>query len=261
MKNQRLSLVGFAARYLAFSFLFLLTAVVFRQFPFSGAVQSVSTHAAPQPSPALILDAGHGGIDCGAVGIDGVLEKNLNLELSGRLAALLTANGISVLQTRQEDKMLDEEDPSLSGTHKMRDLRNRLELARQNPTAVFVSLHMNKFPQPSSHGLQVWYSRGTPDSEKLAKEVQSRVCTLLQPDNKRACKAATSSVYLLHRAPGTAILIECGFLSNPEEAAQLQDDVYQQKLSAVLFSVFCDFLYPESSPNAEQQAELPNGQQ
>lgn len=248
MKKPLFPIVGFIARYLAFGFVLLLTASVFLQFPFAGATRTVSTDAGALPSPALILDAGHGGMDCGAVGIGGILEKDLNLELSGRLAALLTANGIPVLQTRQEDKMLDEENPSLSGTHKLRDLRNRLELARQNPSAVFVSLHMNKFPQASSRGLQVWYSRGTPGSETLAKEVQSRVTALLQPDNHRACKAAISAVYLLHRAPGDAILIECGFLSNPEEAALLQDDGYQQKLTSVLFSVLCDYLCAESTP-------------
>lgn len=180
----------------------------------------------------IILDAGHGGMDGGA-SVGTLLEKDLNLTVVKQLAPLLMAAGFEVILTREEDTML--------GEGKQSDLRTRLELTEQYPDALFVSIHMNKFPQTNCHGLTVYYSPNHPDSKRLGETVQKAVKDYLQPENRRVMKQADSAIYLLHRAKLPAILIECGFLSNPEDAAMLQDTGERAKLCAVIAAAIVEY--------------------
>ncbi len=184
------------------------------------------------PRPVIILDAGHGGEDSGAVGIDGSLEKDLNLSLTLRLKDLLIFEGWQVILTRADDRLLY--DPETALSHKVQDLKNRLDYGTRYPDAVFVSIHMNKFPAESCKGLQVYYSKNHASSETLATRIQTDVKRFLTPDNHRLCKRAGSSIYILDRIKIPAVLIECGFISNREEVALLSTDAYQKKLIAVL---------------------------
>ena len=186
--------------------------------------------------PVFVLDAGHGGEDAGAVGEDGTKEKDLNLAVSQLLGEMLTAAGQQVVYTRTEDKLLYTEEQNVRGQRKMYDLRNRLAVAEETPGAILVSIHMNKFPAPQYSGLQVYYGMGDAGSRLLAEAIQTGVRADLQPQNKRACRAAGEEIYLLHRATVPAVLIECGFLSNPAECQKLSDKDYQRQLS---FSIFC----------------------
>lgn len=232
---------SFVIRFLAFSALLCLTVPFFNTLDVTRANEYLHVLSSEQAKPVqVIIDPGHGGIDCGGVGVDGVLEKDLNLKISKILCELLRANGINAITTRTEDKMLDLDDPSLSGTHKMRDLKNRLAVAKQHPQAIFVSIHMNKFAQSKYSGLQVWYSKNTQGSALLAQELQAKVKQCLLPQNDRKAKAADSSMFLLDRAVGDAVLIECGFLSNPEECAALESDEYQKQLVCAIFSVLSE---------------------
>lgn len=186
--------------------------------------------------PVFVLDAGHGGEDAGALGVDGTREKDLNLAVTQLLGELLTAAGQRVVYTRTEDRLLYTEAQNIRGQRKMYDLRNRLALAEETPGAILVSIHMNKFPAPQYSGLQVYYGTGDANSRLLAETIQNGVRADLQPQNKRACRAAGEEIYLLHRATMPAVLIECGFLSNPAECQKLSDKDYQRQLS---FSIFC----------------------
>lgn len=188
--------------------------------------------------PTVILDPGHGGMDAGAVGIGGLQEKNLNLEISLRLKALLEAGGFEVLMTREEDVMLGDGE---KGHAKLADLRYRLDLAKAHPDAILVSIHMNKFPAESCKGLTVYYGGERKESESLGGVLREKVVSLLQPDNEREMKKATSAIYLLHRLPIPGVLVECGFLSNPEDAAALQTEEYQKKLVLVLAGGILDY--------------------
>ena len=129
-------------------------------------------------------------------------------------------------------------------SRKMDDLQGRLQILSEHPDAVLVSLHMNKFPQASAHGAQVYYSPNHAQSEELARCVQEAVRDNLQPENKRAVKEAGSNIFLLYRAKNPAILIECGFLSNPEEAEKLDDPQYRQSLACVLCAAILTQLRP-----------------
>lgn len=220
---------------LAASFLFCATAVFFCRIPYESEETLVYTDARER---VVILDAGHGGEDGGTVGVNGVYEKDLNLSVSNILAAMLRSAGVTVIETRTEDRLLYREEENIRGYRKMYDLRNRLAVAQNNPDALFVSLHMNSFSSPQYKGLQVYYA-DTAGSERLARVIQNGIRTTLQPDNDREVKAAGSGIYLLDRAENTAVLIECGFLSNPEECEKLSSEDYRKQLC---FSLFCGII-------------------
>ncbi len=182
----------------------------------------------------VVLDAGHGGEDGGAVSASGVYEKNLNLNITEALCKELEARGVKVIMTRTTDVLLYDRTVDYRGRKKALDLAARRKVAEENPDALVVSIHMNAYPQTQYSGLQVWYSPNDPRSHILAEEIQSTVREHLQPENDRAVKSATSSIYLLHHITTPAVLVECGFLSNPAEAERLSSPDYQATLAALL---------------------------
>jgi len=195
--------------------------------------QSVSGSA---PLPTVVLDAGHGGEDGGAVSASGeIVEKNVNLAITLYLKDLLEANGFPVRLTREDDRLLYDRTVDYHGRKKALDLAARRKIAEETENCVLVSIHLNAFPLEQYRGLQVWYSPNHESSLLLAEQVQATVREGLQPDNHRKVKAATSSIYLLHHAACPALLIECGFLSNAEEAALLGNVDYQQQLAFLIF--------------------------
>ncbi|MGM9624071.1 MAG: N-acetylmuramoyl-L-alanine amidase [Eubacteriales bacterium] len=201
--------------------------------------------AAPKSirTPRVVLDAGHGGEDGGAVSADGVMEKTLNLSIVLTLGDMLEAAGIPVVYTRTDDNGLY--DGAVPGHRKMTDLKNRLAVWEQYPDAILVSVHMNTFSAARYHGMQVFYGVQSEESALLAETIRQNNQNYLQPDNTRACKPAGSSIYLLDRCRGSAVLVECGFLSNPDEAALLSEASYREKIAAVLCaSILAHFAEP-----------------
>ena len=186
----------------------------------------------------IILDAGHGGEDAGATGVNGALEKDLNLSMSKILGEMLIDKGFAVIYTRSEDKMLYAEFENIKGLRKISDLKNRCKVAKNYPNALFVSIHMNTFGDSQYSGLQVYYSENNQDSQALAEAIQSNVRKEVQPSNNRKIKPG-KSIYVLENVENTAVLIECGFLSNTEEAEKLSEKEYQKLLS---FSIICGII-------------------
>ena len=182
----------------------------------------------------VVLDAGHGGEDGGASSDDGVFEKDLNLAIALDVGAYLESCGISVVYTRTEDILLYDKNTNYQGRKKILDLAARLKIARSYENALFVSIHMNAFPQKQYSGLQVYYSSHHPLSQSLAAAVQENARKYLDSANKRKIKKADSSIYLLDRLEKPAILIECGFLSNDQEAQRLSSREYQKQLALVI---------------------------
>ena len=187
-----------------------------------------------KPLRVVIIDAGHGGEDGGAVGVTGLVEKELNLDLAKRLCALLEARGVRVIMTRTEDVLLYDRGADYEGRKKTLDLAARQAIGDQNPDALFVSLHANTFSQGVYHGLQIWYSPNHAESALLAESIRSEVVRALQPDNHRQSKAAGSNIYLLYHLQQPAVLVECGFLSNPTECRALEDAAYREQLALAL---------------------------
>ncbi len=196
------------------------------------------------PHPLMVIDPGHGGEDGGASSA-GVLEKDINLAVCEKLGDLCTVFGLPALLTRTGDTLLydaygDLED--YTGKQKTYDLRNRLRMAEESGASVFLSVHQNQFPQSKVRGMQVYYSSNDPASEELARRIRVSGRGLLDPGNDREIKAATNSIYVLHRIRIPAVLAECGFLSNPEERELLASPDYQQRVAAALFVPAAEFL-------------------
>ena len=129
----------------------------------------------------------------------------------------------------------------------MLDLAARLKIAKETPNSIFVSIHMNAFPQTQYSGLQVYYSKNDASSKKIADLIQSNVKKYLQSSNNRKTKSATSSIFLLDRLETPAVLIECGFLSNDEECKLLSTNEYRKKLSFVIFCSLMDYISNNNS--------------
>ena len=179
----------------------------------------------------ILLDAGHGGKDGGAVAADGTEEQYINLQIAKNIEAQLQALGVPVQMTRTDDASIHDDSAITIREQKVSDIHNRMKLLDETPNAVLVSIHQNKFADTNLWGTQVFYSPNTTNSPALAASIQNTVCALLQPDNTRKIKKSGSSIYLLYHAKKPAVLVECGFLSNPDECALLKDSSYQQKMA------------------------------
>ena len=192
----------------------------------------------------VVIDAGHGGEDCGAIGINGKYEKDLNLEMSRILGGYLQKAGYAVVYTRTEDKMLYTEDQNIKGFRKIYDLKNRVAMANDFPDAIFVSLHMNSFAEEKYSGLQVYYSLLNEKSALLAESIQEEVRARTQPQNSRRIKEG-GGIYVMENIESVGVLVECGFLSNATECEKLSEKEYQKELC---FAILCGIInYSEDS--------------
>jgi N-acetylmuramoyl-L-alanine amidase len=186
----------------------------------------------------VIIDAGHGGEDCGTIGISGVYEKDLNLEVSMLVGELLCEQGYTVVYTRTEDRLLYTEAENIKGIRKISDLKNRCKIGAEYNDSIFVSIHMNSYGDARYSGLHAYYAPNSTESERLAHAIQARVREDTQPHNNRVPKPG-KNMYLLENLQNTAVLIECGFLSNAEECEKLSQKEYQKQLS---FSIVCGII-------------------
>lgn len=184
-------------------------------------------------APPVILDAGHGGEDGGAVSISGVAESQINLEIVQKLRDILALCGTDPILLREEDISLHDEGASTLREKKRSDLQNRVAAVEALEGATLISIHQNTYPSSQYHGAQVFYAP-TEGSQALAEHFQAALREQLQPDNERAAKQIPDSVYLMNHITCPAILVECGFLTNPGEEVMLRDEGYQRQMAAVL---------------------------
>lgn len=237
-KEARISLYIIAAL-LSVSLVFYFFASMFTTMGLSALRKSRSAVSdAVSDQPVIILDAGHGGEDPGACA-NGLEEKSLNLEIVQALKGYLSQFGYSVVLTRNTDVLLynsGEEDRK-----KFFDVRNRESIAESYQNAVFVSIHFNKFPMDSCKGLQTFYSDNNKDSIRLAESIQ-KSALVLQSDNKRTVKCGNDSIYLMKNLEMPAVLVECGFLSNSEEAALLSTEDYKKALALSLYCGIAEYM-------------------
>ena len=182
--------------------------------------------------PTVVLDPGHGGEDGGAVAPDGVKESAINLEQSLRLRDLLRFLGVSVVMTRESDVSICGPEAVTVSEKKVSDLKNRVRLTKETPNALLLSIHQNMFSESKYKGAQVFYA-ATQGSRELAERLQAILGAKVDPGNHRKAKVCLTA-YLLKNVPCTAVLVECGFLSNPEEARRLQTEAYQKLLAAAI---------------------------
>lgn len=183
-----------------------------------GCAAPVSNVSARQ---TVLVDPGHGGFDGGTVAMDGTKEKDINLAVSLYLRDILTVCGIPVTLTRDAD--------TATAPNKTEDMKKRLQMY-ENASAV-IAIHQNHFRQSKYNGTQVFYSANHPQSLGLAEDIQESVTSRLQPQNTRKIQKATDGIYLMHHTTVPAVLVECGFLSNPEELEKLKQSQYRQYMA------------------------------
>lgn len=186
----------------------------------------------------IVIDSGHGGIDPGVVGIDGLEEKGINLKIAGYLGWYLEKEGFRVVFTREDDRGLYEED---SPNKKNQDLRNRCALIRETAPVLTISIHQNSYQDQSVCGPQVFYYTGSEKGKELAECIQETLNEELEIQRPRKAKS-NGSYYLLKKSEGIVNIVETGFLTNPREAELLQTEEYQKKCARAISSGILKFL-------------------
>ena len=203
----------------------LLVACIFAK---EGAVIVVSARAEKgDKKTCIVVDAGHGGADPGKVGINGAEEKTINLQIALKLKKLLESEGMEVVLTRTEDGGLYEEGAS---NKKVADMRKRCEIITKADPVFTISIHQNSYPEEYVKGAQTFYYGKSQEGKELAEVIQNSMIEHLDKENHRTAKA-NESYYLLKRTPSPTVIVECGFLSNSQEAALLISEEYQEKVA------------------------------
>jgi len=201
-----------------------------------GAASAVPDTNAVTAHRVIVLDAGHGGPDSGARAADGTMEKDINLAVALRLRQYLQLSDYRVVMTREDDEWL-----AVPGADALKrsDLDGRLGVAAANPGAIFVSIHMNQYPDSRYYGFTAYYSANDPESKAIGQLVQDLAKQVL--NTTREMKRADSSIYILKKIQNPAILVEGGFMSNPREEALLETPYYQDKIAYTVFCALCAY--------------------
>lgn len=189
----------------------------------------------------LVIDAGHGGMDAGTVGVDGALEKNINLDIALMLYDFAMVSGVECFLIRDGDHLVY----NSTDDKKRSDLYNRLDYVNSIDNSCLISIHQNHFEDAGEWGMQVWYSPNDDSSKIIADNILKITKSNLQPQNTRLNKRSDSSYYLLYKASVPSVMVECGFMSNPDENKNLQDSFYQAKLAYSIMLGFADYISKE----------------
>ncbi len=184
----------------------------------------------------IVLDSGHGGMDGGCSTADGVTEKGINLNIMLSVRDMCRFFGYDVAVTRDRDVSIYDSGVTGIRNQKISDMENRLELFNRYPNAVCLSIHQNTYTDPKYSGAQMFYSQTNSESERFASILQNLFVQNLQPENMRETKLCGKELYLCYYCNNPAVMAECGFLSNPDEAAKLTDKSYQQQVAYTLFT-------------------------
>lgn len=222
-----------------FACLYILIVAIFLAVPLWGnhAITVLSQNLHQKNN--VVIDAGHGGVDGGAISCTGVYESHINLEIALRLEDLMHLLGVRTVMIRNTDRSVYTEGNTIAAK-KVSDIKHRLQTVNTTPNALFVSIHQNNFSDPKYSGAQIFYNQ-KPESKHLAEILQEAVRENLDPGNKRKPKK-TTGVYLMEHINCIGVLIECGFLSNHQEEAKLRDPSYQQKLCCVIAATVSQYL-------------------
>ena len=204
--------------------------------------QSVVTSALPSSGSVIVIDAGHGYPDGGAVGGSGTQEKDLNLAIAFKVQRLLEQGGAHVLLTRADDNAVVDNLNQKIREIKRSDLNNRRNFKNNSECDAFVSIHMNKFSEEQYSGAQVFYAKEPVDSKILGEIIQSKLKEMVNPDNDRVAKTADDKIFILKNSKVPSVIVECGFLSNSEEETLLQSDEYQDKIAFAIYTGILEYL-------------------
>lgn len=204
--------------------------------------KTISTVALPVSNKVIVIDAGHGKPDEGAQSSNGTTEAETNLKIALKLQTLLEQSGATVILTRSDEEAIYDLDSKTLRQKKISDIHNRVKIGNESKTDIFVSIHLNKIPQQQYFGWQCFYKEKDESSIRLAKSLQENLNESIQKENKRVAMKL-ENVYIMKHVEIPISIVECGFLSNPEEEKLLLEDSYQDKLAWGIYNGIIDYFY------------------
>ena len=202
----------------------------------------VETTSTPVSGKTIVIDAGHGVPDEGAQSSTGTTEAETNMKISLKVQNLLEQSGCTVILTRSDENAIYDVDSNTLKQKKISDIRNRVKIGNESSADIFVSIHLNKIPQQQYYGWQCFYKEGNEQSNKLAKSIQENLNKSMQKENNRVAMKI-DNIYIIKHVEIPTSIVECGFLSNPEEEKQLLDDNYQNRLAWGIYSGIINYFY------------------
>ena len=203
---------------------------------------TVQTVSLPVSNKTIILDAGHGAPDFGAESVNGVKESNINLNITKKVQSLLEQSGCNVLLTRSDENGIYDLKANTIREKKVSDIKNRVKIGNESSADAFISIHLNKIPQSQYYGWQTFFKTNNEESETLARSIQEELNSSIQKENKREALKITGK-YIIEHVEVPITIIECGFLSNPEEEKLLVQDEYQDRLAWGIYNGIMDYFY------------------
>lgn len=205
----------------------------------------ILTSSLPVSNRVIVLDAGHGKPDEGAQSSNGTTEEAINLKIVQKVQHLLEQSGSTVVLTRSDENGIYDADAASLRNKKVSDIKNRVTIGNESSGDIFVSIHLNKIPQPQYSGWQTFFKQNNEQSKKLAYNIQAALNASIQKENKREPLKITGK-YIIDHVEIPTTIVECGFLSNPEEEKQLQDNQYQDRLAWGIYTGIMDYFYENS---------------
>ncbi len=227
----------FSAVFSCISIVLLTAYMIFSCFNENQTVMTISNE-----KPIIIIDAGHGGEDGGTQATDGTLEKDINLSIGILLNSLLKEKGFETKLVREGDYLVYDDGCTTIREKKKSDLNNRLKFVNQTPDCILLSIHQNYFQESKYSGAQVFYSGNNAESSKLARIIQDTIRVNIQPENTRQIKESGSEIFLLYNSVAPSVMIECGFLSNYEEAKKLKNIQYQNEIAKAIADGLTEYI-------------------
>lgn len=211
-------------------------------FQVASSKQTVQTVSLPVSNKVIILDAGHGKPDEGAQSSNGTTEAETNLKITLKVQSLLEQSGATVVLTRSDENVIYDLDKTTLRQKKISDIHNRVKIGNESSADIFVSIHLNKISQQQYYGWQCFYKQNDEKSTALAKSLQENLNDSIQKENKRV-SMKLDNVYIIKHVEIPISIVECGFLSNPEEETQLLSDDYQNRLAWGIYNGIMDYFY------------------
>ncbi len=205
-------------------------------------IESIETVSLPTTNKVIVLDAGHGVPDEGAENSEGVSEASINLKIALKVQNLLEQSGSTVILTRSDENGIYDEESSTLKQKKVSDIKNRVKIGNESSADIFVSIHLNKIPQTQYDGWQTFYKAGDENCASLAKSIQASLNNSIDRENNRIAKTI-SNIYIVENVTIPLSIVECGFLSNPEESKLLQEDEYQDRIAWGIYTGIINYFY------------------
>ena len=231
LNKKRIRLIILGVFVLVFGFAFI-----------SDKKEIVPTVTLPVSGKTIVIDAGHGKPDEGAQSNSGTTEAETNLKIALKLQNLLEQSGSSVILTRSDENEIYDLDAKTLKQKKISDIHNRVKIGNESSADIFVSIHLNKIPQQQYDGWQTFYNAESAEGQKLAVSIQNNLNDAIQKENNRVAKTI-DNVYIIKHVEIPTTIVECGFLSNPDEEKLLLEDEYQNRLAWGIYNGIIDYFY------------------